>query len=248
MKRALVLIPLVLLTAGCSPLLYPGPGRSMAASPYAMRSLAPAPAPVGRWDNVMRLPAQSTIDVLTSNGVPTIGPIVSADAQSVVVLVNGTDVRIARAGIVRVDLVDLAGSETAAVIRSSARGALLGAGAAALIGAVIGGAAWPPPGALVRAGVAGGAVSGGQAALAGRQARILYLAPSQPPVRYPSSQVPYPDLSDPSQGAIELPACADGASAAGIQPPGPASAVPSPGPRGPGVAGFARRVAGSARR
>ena len=180
MKNALVLLPLALLATGCSPMLYPGYGRAMPA-PYPPAAYAPAPPPlpVGRWDNVMRLPVTSTIDVLTLDGTPNVGAFVSADAQSLVIQTNGTDVRIARADVIRVDMVEAAGSQVRAVARSTAKGALLGAGASALVSAVIGGPAWPPPGVWLRTGAAVGGVAGAQSALVARQPTMVYLAPSQ---------------------------------------------------------------------
>jgi hypothetical protein len=111
-----------------------------------------------------------------------------ATASTVTVQIAGRDVEIDRTNVIRVDLVDLPGSEVRAAARSGARGAILGAGAMALAGLVIGGSAWPPPGGLLRAGAAGGAITGAQSSLSNRQDRIIYLAPEQyrsyPAVQY----------------------------------------------------------------
>jgi hypothetical protein len=191
MKKLFVLIGAAMLTTGCSQLLYPGaygPGRygpGMAA-PYG--ALRPAPlveaTPTGRWDNVMRLPRTSTIDVLTTDGVATVGAITGADVGHVRLLVQGTDVTISRRDIIRVDLVDVAGSDAAAVVKQGAKGALVGAAIATVASAVIGGRAWPPPGPLLRGGAALGAMSGGESELIRRRQRIIYLAPEQ--MRLPS--------------------------------------------------------------
>lgn len=246
MKSALVILPLALLTTGCSELLYPGLRRPMV-SPYPRRIAAP-PLPVGRWDNVMRLPQTSTIDVLTADGVPTVGAIAGATAQTVTLRLEGGEVTIARAEIVRVDLVDLPGSETGAVVRRAARGAVLGAAAVTVVGAVIGGPAWPPPGVLVRAGIAGGAAAGGQAAIASRQGRILYLA-----ANHGSAAVPYwptPEESElagePFPGRYALPACAQTAGVAGIDASAP-SWVIAPASRHAAIGNAVGRAAGARR-
>ena len=217
MRKALVIVPLAVLTTGCSQLLYPGLGHPMMA-PYSRRTAALAMPPIGRWDNVMRLPAASTVDVLTVDGVPTVGSIVSATAQSVTLRSGGVDVRVDRREIVRVDLVDLAGSEVAEVAKSTARGAALGAAAVTVVGAVIGGQAWPPPGVLVRAGVAAGAASGLQTGLATRQRRILYIAPWHVPAPTPSWQVPYDEEVDAAllPGRCAGPACASAVPVGGV--------------------------------
>ncbi len=170
-----VLIPLALLTTGCTHLMYPGIPRPMAAGYF--RPVALAQSPLWRWDNVMRLPPSSTIDVLSTSGTASVGKFTSADAQSVTLKVKAGDLRISRAEILRIDLVDLPGSETAVVAKSAARGALLGAGVMAIVGAVLGGPSWPPPGSFLRAGAAAGAASAVQTTLANRQPRIVYLAP-----------------------------------------------------------------------
>jgi hypothetical protein len=229
--RTILIVP-VLLTTGCSALLNPaldpyGGYRRQLPSSYAMRVPLVVSLPVGRWDNVMRLPLESTVDVLTLDGVPHIGAIVGSDAQGVQLRVNGQETQLPRATIVRVDLVDVAGSETGAVALGAAKGALIGAGAAALVGAVVGGSAWPPRGPFLRGSVALGAVAGGGQVMAQRQQRLIYLAPAAVPVRGPYGYGGYPG-SDPSQppdgsypatsgavratpsmpSAVDLPACA----------------------------------------
>jgi hypothetical protein len=214
MKNALAIVSVTLLSAGCSPMLYSGYTRPPVTAPFGPPA-AMGPLPIGRWDNVMRLPHGSTIDVLTPDGTPNVGLIQMATATTVTVQVDGHDVEIDRVRIIRVDLVDLPGSEAQAVARSGARGALLGAGAMALVGFVIGGSAWPPPGALIRAGVAGGAVSGVQSSLTNRQGRMIYLTPEQYRL-YPA--VPYatpPGRDAGSDGGEDEP---------GVQPGAPATA------------------------
>ena len=138
----------------------------------------PEAAARGRWDNVMRLPRGATIDVLTADGAGYTGQFAGVNAYSVFVRVNGIEELVRRADVLRVDLVDLPGNEVAAVAKRSAAGALLGLGAMALTGAVIGGSAWPPPGAMLRAGAAVGGVAGAEVELSRRRGRLVYLAES----------------------------------------------------------------------
>jgi hypothetical protein len=175
MKKLMVVTAAAVLASGCAPLLYPGHHYA----PRARMQAAPPPVPIGRWDNVMRLPRLATIDVLTRDGMAHVGAFVGADSDRVRVLVSGEGQEIDRSDVVRVDLIDLPGSEAGAFAKGALRGALLGAGAALLIGGVIGGEAWPPPGPLVRGLAAAGGVSGGQGTLAARRGRLIYLAPNQ---------------------------------------------------------------------
>lgn len=174
MKKLMVVAAAAVLASGCGPLLYPGPHSY---APRARLQPVPHPVPIGRWDNVMRLPRFAVIDVLTREGAAHVGSYAGANSDAVRVLVSGNEREIGRNEIVRVDLVDLPGSEAGAVAKGALRGALLGAGAALLIGGVIGGEAWPPPGALVRGLAAAGGVSAGRGTLAQRQGRLIYLAP-----------------------------------------------------------------------
>jgi hypothetical protein len=210
MKHALVLVPLAMVAAGCSPMVYQGYRPTMPGT-YAPAAFAQPPLPVGRWDNVMRLAAASMIDVLTLDGTANVGPFVWADAQSLVIQRNGGDVRIPRTDIIRVDVVDAPGSEAKAVARNTLRGALLGAGASVLVSAVIGGPAWPPPGAWLRAGAAAGGVAGAQGALGARQPRMVYLAPSQAPSVYPYAP------PNPSRQPVRQPLAGTGLRAPAVQ-------------------------------
>jgi hypothetical protein len=179
MKRLTVIAAAALLASGCSPLMYPG----AQAGPYgyappsrARAAYAPEPPPYERWDNVMRLPHGAVIDVLTRDGAANVGPFTGADIRSVRLAGDKQEREIDRAEVVRVDLVALPGSGVRSVARSAMGGALLGAGAAALFSAVIGGEMWPPPGVLLRGGAALGGVSAGSAAASNRQSRLIYLA------------------------------------------------------------------------
>jgi hypothetical protein len=177
----LLAVPAAAATSGCSQVLYP---HRPIHRPFGM--VRPLPAPVqpewaarGRWDAVMRVPRGSVVDVLSMDGGAYVGALGVVDGSSLRVTVQGVEERIARGDVLRVDLVDLAGSEVGAVARQAGIGAALGVGAAAIVAGVIGGQAWPPPGALLRGGAAIGGVAGGQSALAARQPRLIYLAEHQ---------------------------------------------------------------------
>jgi hypothetical protein len=176
-----------LAASGCTP--YAMPCGSPYGTSYRYPIMTPAYRPMGdtyatpwgRWDRVMLLPSDSMISVLTMDGVR-VGKLTRADGYGVQASVSGMQAQIARADVMRIDLVDLPGSEVAAVAKRTAGGAALGLGAAALVAGVLGGDAWPPPGALLRAGAATGGVVGAQSALIDRQSRVIYIAESQPPL------------------------------------------------------------------
>ena len=177
--RMLLLVAVAVLTTGCSTVMYPGyPGGHRPSLVSRRAGYAADSAPVGRWDNVMRLAPGSTIDVLTRNGMAHVGGFAVADETHVWLKVAGAERPVARLEIVRVDLVGLPGSTTVAVAKRAGLGALIGTAGAAVIAGVIGGQAWPPPGPLLRGGAAGGAWAGGEAELAERYPRAIYLAPS----------------------------------------------------------------------
>jgi hypothetical protein len=179
-----VLLLAAVATTGCASYMAPyglGPAR-----PYPSAYNRPLPPPVdpslmarGRWDNVMRLPAGAVVDVLTKDGLAYVGNLSGADGYRIRVLSNGIEEGIARADVMRVDLVDLPGSEFGAVAKRTVGGAALGVGAAALIGAVVGGPLWPPPAAMLRGGAALGGTAGASAAIAARAGRLVYLAEDQ---------------------------------------------------------------------
>ncbi len=181
MKRATVqpaILLLGVLASGCAPYFAPYGGRLgyPMPRPYASFAADGGALARGRWDNVMRLPARARIDVLTWDGLTHVGDITFADGGSLRLMARGIEEQISRADIVRVDLIDLPGSEMGAVTKSAAGGALLGIAIVGLVTGVIGGEAWPPPAAALRAGAAYGAVAGGAAGLSARRGRIVYLA------------------------------------------------------------------------
>ncbi len=178
MKKWVLVLTAAMATAACAPGMFSVPARGHPLRPHDDRPLAQVePVPIGRWDNVMRLPRGSTVDVLTADGAANVGATLGSDVSSVRLVVDSVERRIDRRDVVRVDLVDLAGSEMRGVARKAARGALLGAGFAALLSGVVGGEAWPPPAPLLRGGAAIGGVGAGQAELLRRAGRLIYLAP-----------------------------------------------------------------------
>ena len=186
---ALGLIVIAVASSGCAQLLSPyGYGPTYRPYPIARPPVLPvdeSAAARGRWDQVMRLPNAATIDVLTVDGAAYIGRLTGADGRALRLIVNGIEEEVPRADVLRLDLVDLPGSEVGAMAKRAAVGAALGVGAAALVAGVIGGPAWPPPGALLRGGAAIGGVGAGEAALAARRGRVVYLAENEQLVRRP---------------------------------------------------------------
>ena len=183
-RRALLFVLLLAGPAlsGCAPYLAPaapGIGRYPLMPPGLATSVDLSASVRGRWDNVMRLPSGAVIDVLVMDGPSRHGRTGGADGHTLWLTEDGHEVAIPRGEVVRVDLVDLPGSEATAVAKRAARGAALGMGAAALIGAVLGGGAWPPPAVSLRAGAAAGGVAGAQAELLARQGGPIYLAEDQ---------------------------------------------------------------------
>ena len=187
MRRVIVIVLAAFTTTGCSQLFHRGlyaPARHPIVAPAPL----PSPMPIGRWDSVMRLPRGSVVDVLSRNGEAFVGSVSRVDGSAVRLVVQGVEEQIPRADVLRVDLVDLPGSEVRHVARGAGLGAALGVGAAALISGVIGGSAWPPPGALLRGGAAIGGLAGGEAALVARQGGLIYLAEYQESISYGSAR------------------------------------------------------------
>jgi hypothetical protein len=128
----------------------------------------------GRWDEVMRLPAKSVVDVLTMEGTAHVGLLTRADARAVRILINGVDEQIARADVLRLDVLYFPGPEADAIVRRAAVVEAASAAAASVVAAMIGGQACVPPGALLRA-VAIEGTAGGHASLAAQRGRLIYL-------------------------------------------------------------------------
>lgn len=177
MGKLMLISAAAMLTTGCAPGMFLAPNQPYYPAPYATRPAVHADNTVGRWDNVMRLPVGSTIDVLTRDGAPNTGLFAGSDIHTVRLRIQGNEVRLERAEIVRVDLVNPAGSEVRAVARKAAGGAVLGAGVAALFSAVVGDRHLPPHGQTVRAGAALAGFSAAQAEMLRRSGGLIYLAP-----------------------------------------------------------------------
>ncbi len=133
---------------------YPGPAVRVA--PYASRRAtveASAPA-VGRWDNVMLLPAGTVVQVLMFDGRKPAGPMASADGATVRVVTASGEVELPMEGVMRVDRLPAPASRaygTAAV-----QGAATGAAAVGFFGLLVG---HLPPARILAAGAAFGAAT-----------------------------------------------------------------------------------------
>src|SRR5262245_60012016 len=136
MRKGIVVVLAAVTTTGCSQLLQRGLYAPARPPMVAAAPLLPS-MPIGRWDNVMRLPRGSIVDVLSANGQAFVGQVIGADGFSVRVVVQGVEQQIPRADVVRVDLVDLPGSEVREAAKGVGLGAALGVGAAAVISGVI---------------------------------------------------------------------------------------------------------------
>jgi hypothetical protein len=182
MKKTLIGLPLalVVLTAGCVPVFGPAATPMM---PYAYRppaaygpsvALSPSVAPIGRWDNVMMLPAGAALEVLRTDGTKTSAAFVTATSAAVRVQPDGgSEIEIPAALVLRIDRW-LGGPEGAqSVARDAAKGALVGAGAIGVVGLLVG---HMPPAHTFGAGAAGGAYQNAELGRAARRSVIVYLA------------------------------------------------------------------------
>lgn len=177
MKKLAPLAAAMILSSGCSALLLPR-GYGPYQSPRIRARSDPYASAVGRWDQVMRLPRTATIDVLTRDGVARVGAFTAADEESVRFEIDMVEVRMPRRDVIRVDLVDLPGADALAVAKGAGGGALMGAALMGLLGAAIGGEAWPPPGAALRSAALVGGLVAGESALQGRRGRPVYIKPN----------------------------------------------------------------------
>ena len=134
MRNALMLLVVAGMNVGCAPL-------HAGAPPYAAaRSyVRPVPAPVssmevvGRWDNVMMLPARSRVHVLLLDGGRAEGDIVAASPTVLKLTVAAGEIEIAVENVARVDR-----TVTSDGVRRGLRGALHGAGAVGVIALLTG--------------------------------------------------------------------------------------------------------------
>jgi hypothetical protein len=184
MKRGIAVMVLTLVTTACSPMGYPmgTPFNSHGPRRIGPTYDVPAQLPVGRWDNVMMLPAGAFVQVLLTDGSRPAGTIVSAAVDRVRIHTASGDVELLSNDVMRVDRL---AAPVRSAVQDGARGAALGAGVVGVIGLIVGRV--PPP----RMFLAGGLIGGYQNVELNRlsdRASIIYLAPPVSPGRSPAAQ------------------------------------------------------------
>ena len=206
MKKLLLMVPLIGLTAGCA---YPVQSLTGAyAGQRPMYPRAPGPQfnlaslPIGRWDNVMMTAVGTPLLVLMMNGTTATGEVVAATNDMLRLRVASGEVDLAAADVMRVDR--LAGG-TRSAVKDATRGAAFGAGVVGVLGLIAGHA--PPPRVF-----AAGAIIGAQqnVELSGlaRGASTIYLAEAAAPAVVP----PGPDGVSPAARAGSRGRCGPGVS------------------------------------
>jgi len=170
MNRLLVVLPWALLATACVPASYPWQRASLGypRGPYGagVRVVA-SDSPVGRWDNVMLLPAGTPLQVLRTDGRTAIGRMDGADSATLRLQATSGPIAIASADVMRIDRV------APGVARNVGKGAAVGAGAVGVLGLIAGRV---PPARLFAAGaIVGGYHNAELAAMAGPT--TVYLAP-----------------------------------------------------------------------
>ena len=179
MKKLLLIVPLIGLTAGCA---YPAQslhgGYSMQRPMYP-RTPGPqvnlASLPVGRWDNVMMTTVGTPLLVLLMNGTTATGDVVAATSDSLRLRVASGEVDLAAADVMRVDRLT-GGARN--VVKDGARGAALGAGFVGVLGLITG---HVPPPRLFAAGGIIGAHQNIELAGVARGSSTIYLAEAAAP-------------------------------------------------------------------
>ena len=195
MKKLLLIVPLIALTAGCAYPVQSLPGAYAGQRPMYPPTPGPqfnlAALPIGRWDNVMMTAVGTPLLVLMMNGTTASGEVVAATNDTLRLRVASGEVDLAAADVMRVDR--LTGGARSAV-KDAARGAAFGAGVVGVLGLIAGHA--PPPRVF-----AAGAIIGAQqnVELSGlaRGASTIYLAEAAAPVVVP----PGPDGASPAARA-----------------------------------------------
>jgi hypothetical protein len=179
MKKLLLMVPLIGLTAGCAYPVQSLPGAYAGQRPMYPRAPGPqfnlASLPIGRWDNVMMTAVGTPLLVLMMNGTTATGEIVAATNDTLRLRVASGEVDFAAADVMRVDR--LAGG-TRSAVNDGARGAAFGAGVVGVLGLIAGHA--PPP-RLFAAGAIIGAQQNIELAGAARGASTIYLAEAAAP-------------------------------------------------------------------
>jgi hypothetical protein len=179
MKKLLLMVPLIGLTAGCA---YPVQSLTGAyAGQRPMYPRAPGPQfnlaslPIGRWDNVMMTAVGTPLLVLMMNGTTATGEVVAATNDTLRFRVASGEVTFAAADVMRVDR--LSGGAGSAV-KDGARGAAFGAGVVGVLALIAGQA---PPARVFAAGAIIGAEQSVEFGSLARGATTIYLAESAVP-------------------------------------------------------------------
>ena len=150
MKKLLFILIPCMLTTGCAAGLYTA--AAMSRGRHAARvhhTRLAEPPPVGRWDNVMMLEPGTPLKVLTMDGTVIVGRFVTANTVTLRIDSEQTT-SVAAASVMRVDRI---GTASGTVASEGARGAVVGAGAAGVLGLLLG--VTPPPRVFAGAAVLG---------------------------------------------------------------------------------------------
>jgi hypothetical protein len=174
MRKLLLIVPFIGLTAGC---MYPAQSLSGAyprQRPMYPRAPGPqfnlAALPVGRWDNVMMTAVGTPLLVLMKNGTAASGDVVFATSETLRLRVASGEVDLAAAEVMRVDR--LSGGARSAV-KDGARGAAFGVGVVGVLALIAG---QVPPARLFAAGAIVGAEQNVEFGGLARGATTIYLA------------------------------------------------------------------------
>ena len=174
MKKLLLMVPLIGLTAGCAYPVQSLPGAYAGQRPMYPRAPGPqfnlASLPIGRWDNVMMTAVGTPLLVLMMNGTTATGQVVAATNDTLRLRVASGEVDLAAADVMRVDR--LAGG-TRSAVKDGARGAAFGAGVVGVLALIAGQA---PPARVFAAGAIIGAEQNVEFGSLARGATTIYLA------------------------------------------------------------------------
>jgi hypothetical protein len=178
-----VMAALTLTCAACAPMPYQAgryPGPYAPVNPYAFRAPRPeaqAGPAVGRWDNVMLLPAGTPVQVLMMDGRKAGGNLTSADATILRIVTASGEVELAAIDVMRVDRLPEPASRQYG--KAAAAGAAAGAGLAGVAGLIVG---HMPPARIFAAGAIIGAGAALQDASYARGPVMIYLAGPRAPL------------------------------------------------------------------
>lgn len=174
MRKLMLIVPLICLTAGC---VYPAhtlSGGYPRQRPMYPRAAGPqfdlASLPVGRWDNVMMTAVGTPLLVLLKDGTTASGDVISATSETLRLRVASGDVDLAAAEVMRVDRLS---GRARSLVKDGARGAAFGAGVVGVLALIVG---QVPPPRLFAAGAIVGAEQNAQLGSLARGAVTIYLA------------------------------------------------------------------------